>query len=81
VIDHKAEALPRGDAMMLVYEGGLVEYPDAIQLQQSELRSFRFVPVGELNRLASETLAYRVRQAMHARHEGTVVETVNGRTV
>lgn len=81
VIDHKSEPPPRGDAIMLVYDGGELDDPKAIRLQESELLSYRFVSNDELDRHVSEAFAYRVRQALRARRDGIVIEIVNGRAV
>ncbi len=81
VIDHKSQPPPRGDSTMLVYEGGVMRDPSSIRLPESELRSFRFVPDEELERLVSERFAYRVRQAVRAFREGTTVEIVDGHAV
>jgi 8-oxo-dGTP pyrophosphatase MutT (NUDIX family) len=81
VLDHKSEPPPRGDAILLIYDGGQLDDPEAIRLQEAELRSYRFVPVTELDRLVTEAFAYRVRQALRARRDGIVIEIVNGRAV
>lgn len=81
VIDHQADPPPRGDSMMLIYDGGLMEHPETIHLRETELRSFRFVPVEALDQFASERLAFRVRQALRAWREGTMVEIVNGQVI
>jgi 8-oxo-dGTP diphosphatase len=82
VIDHQTDPPPRGDSMMLIYyEGGVLARPEATRLNEPELRSFRFASENELDLLLNERLVYRIRQAMRASREGTVVEIVNGRTV
>lgn len=78
VIDHRNDPPPRGDSIMLIYDGGVMADPSVIRLQADELRSYRFVPPGELERYVNERFAFRVRQALGAREQGCPVEIING---
>lgn len=79
VIDHQSEPMPRGDSTMIIYDGGVLMDPSSIRLQESELRSFRFMEENELAEFLTATLAFRVRCAIKAVEGGTMVEIVDGR--
>ena len=81
VLEHQIEPAPRGDSLMFVYDGGVIDDASSITLQASELLSFRFVPVDQLERITTERLSRRVRQALAARESGRFVEMVNGEAV
>lgn len=78
VIDHRTDPPPKGDSIMIVYDGGALADPETIRLQTDELGSYQFVPVDELEQYLTERLAYRVRQALRARDEGCTAEIING---
>ncbi|MDQ3444338.1 MAG: NUDIX hydrolase [Chloroflexota bacterium] len=77
-IEHKTENPPQGNSIMFIYCCGTLLDASVIQLQEEELRSFRFVAAEDLGRLMNAGLAHRVRCAVRARHEGTTFEIVNG---
>jgi ADP-ribose pyrophosphatase YjhB (NUDIX family) len=81
VIAHYTDPLPRGDAIMFVYEGGVLYDPGQIVLQTSELKSFRFVHPDRLEELITERLALRLRMAIIARNTGKTFEIVNGKVI
>jgi hypothetical protein len=81
VIAHYTDPLPRGDAIMFMYDGGVLDDPGQIRLQTSELKSFRFVHPDNLEQLTTERLALRLRMAMIARESGRTVEIVNGKVI
>lgn len=81
VMDHTTEPPSQGDAIMLIYAGGVLDAPGSIRLRTSELRSYRFIPDETLDHLVSPSFAFRVRQALHARREGIVIEIINGSAV
>lgn len=79
VVEH--QTVDGRDSTMFLYDAGRVPSSIALTLPPAELRSFRFCPEAELGELVVERLARRVRMALIARHEGTVVELVNGERV
>ncbi|MEJ7838961.1 MAG: NUDIX hydrolase [Thermomicrobiales bacterium] len=81
VLSHTSDPLPRGDAIMFQYDGGLLDDPTLITLQKSELISFRFVPLEDMERLVTERLATRLRAAIRARASGATLELVNGKAI
>lgn len=78
VMDHQTLPPPRGDSIMFVYDGGVLADLSAIVLQASELRSFRFLPAGELGSVVNSRLASRMTAALRARREGILIERNNG---
>jgi ADP-ribose pyrophosphatase YjhB (NUDIX family) len=78
VMEHQIEPEPRGDSLMFVYNGGVLEDASHIRLQADELRSFRFVEADQLERITTDRLARRIRQALIARERGVFIEMVNG---
>lgn len=81
VIDHKSEPMPRGDSTMIIYDGGVLTDPSLIRLEETELRSFRFLAEVDLAEFLTASLAFRVRSASRAVELGTMVEIVDGRRV
>jgi ADP-ribose pyrophosphatase YjhB (NUDIX family) len=81
VLSHQIDPPPRGDSIMFVYDGGVVSDSSAIRLQKSELVSFRFVAGENLEQVATERLAKRVRGAIIARETGRTIEMVNGKVI
>ena len=81
VLAHQTDPAPRGDSIMFVYDGGVVTDTTAIRLQTSELVSFRFVPAEDLEQVATERLAKRIRAAIIARETGRTIEMVNGKVI
>ncbi len=63
---------------MFVYDGGVMENPDAIQLASGELASFRFVEPDDLKALMAARLDRRARAALRALAEGSLSELENG---
>lgn len=78
VLDHQTLPPPRHDSMMFVYDGGTIADPATIVLQESELRSFRFLAPGDLEIVMKPRLASRMREALRARHEGILIERHDG---
>lgn len=81
VIDHKSESMPQGDSTMIIYDGGVLTNPSLIRLNETELRSFRFMAEEELDEFMTVSLAFRVRSAIRAVEAGTMIEIVDGRRV
>lgn len=78
VLDHQHDPPPRGDAIMFVYDGGLLEGPTSMTLPAAELASCAFVAPSDLDERVIPRLARRIRWAIEARREGRVVELGNG---
>lgn len=78
VIDHQHDPPPRGDSIMFVYDLGTLHNTTALYPAPDELRSYAFVHPGELDSITSTRLAGRVRAALKARTEDTMIELVNG---
>ncbi len=77
VVEH--QTVPgRGDSVMFIYDGGVLPAGMALTLPSAELRSYRFVASSDLETLAVPRLANRLRSALQARSEGTVIELDNG---
>lgn len=81
VLDHQTLPPPRHDSMMFVYDGGTITDSATIVLQESELRSFRFLPPVELETVLNLRLASRMREALRARNDGILIERHDGTIV
>jgi 8-oxo-dGTP diphosphatase len=81
VIEHKIEALPHGDSIMFIYDGGFLADASAVQLRKDELHSYRFAQPEDLAQLMSPGLANRLCHALRAKYEGMTIELVNGTVV
>jgi hypothetical protein len=66
---------------MFVYDGGIISDSSAIRLQASELVSYRFIARDDLEQVATERLARRIRAAIIARETGRTIEMVNGKVI
>ena len=66
---------------MFIYDGGTVRDPEVIRLSDDELASFRFVEPSQLDALMQARLARRVRAALRALADDTLVELENGTVV
>ncbi|MCD1145584.1 NUDIX hydrolase [Kocuria sp. LUK] len=67
-----------GDSVSFVYDGGTIAADTPLRIQEEELLSHRWAAPEELDRWLRPGLALRLRRALDALREGTVVETVNG---
>lgn len=77
VIEH--QTVPgRGDSLMFVYDGGILPQDVPLTLPAAELHSYRFVAASDLDDITSPRLANRLRVALRARTEGTLIELHNG---
>jgi 8-oxo-dGTP diphosphatase len=68
----------RSESLMFLYDGGVLDDASTIQLPGEELASFRFVEPAQLDEFLIARLARRVRAALSALADGTVVELENG---
>lgn len=71
----------RTESLMFIYDGGVLDDPSTIRLPADELASSRFVDPDEMDGLMVARLTRRVRAALHALNEGTVVELEDGTPV
>ena len=71
----------RSESVMFIYDGGTVRDPEVIRLSDDELASFRFVEPSQLDALMQARLARRVRAALRALADDTLVELENGTVV
>jgi len=78
VMMHATLPPPRGDSIMFVYDGGIIKDTSRIELDASELASYRFVAPDELTAVLSPRLARRMEMALHSRLSGRMVELVSG---
>ena len=74
VFDHRSEPDPKGDAIMLIYDGGEIADPSAIALDGKEITGSRFVELGELETYVTTRMAARLRAAIRARSEHRLIE-------
>ena len=70
---------PRGDALRLVYDGGVLADASGLHLPADELASAEFVDLDVVDRRCGEPLARRVRAAVEAVETGALVELEDGR--
>jgi 8-oxo-dGTP pyrophosphatase MutT (NUDIX family) len=70
---------PRGDALRLVYDGGVLASTDGLRLPADELASAEFVGLDVVDHRCGEPLARRVRAAVEALETGALVELEDGR--
>jgi 8-oxo-dGTP diphosphatase len=70
----------RTEGLMLIFDGGILtpQQTAQIQLPAEELRSWAWCTEQEAAERLSELLARRIRAAMRARAEGTVLYLENG---
>jgi 8-oxo-dGTP pyrophosphatase MutT (NUDIX family) len=68
----------RTESMMFVYDGGLLPLDALLRLPADELSAYRFVPVEDLGEVTIERLARRIRAALKALADGTVIELESG---
>lgn len=68
----------RSESLMFIYDGGVLSDPSTIHLPPDELASFRFVDPSEMDALMVERLPRRIRAALAALADGTVVELEDG---
>ncbi len=73
-IQHVAASAPRGDMLVYLYDGGVIDDPTTIAIDAYEIRAAHFVP---LDRVADHTvpvMTERLYAAMRARNEGRMIE-------
>lgn len=79
VVDHQTDGGERGDSVMFVYGGGVLEEATLNRVAPTvEGRGVVLVDPLRLDEVTIPRLAGRIRHAMAAREIGRVVEAVNG---
>ncbi len=78
VIEHQRAAGPKGDSIMCIYDGGVLDDPACIRLPPDELGAVAFVPRSRLADHLSAKLARRLGAALDARADGSVAELQDG---
>ncbi|WP_162938537.1 NUDIX domain-containing protein [Mycobacterium kyogaense] len=81
VLDHQTDEGDRGDSVMFVYDGGVVDEADLRSVPASqEGHGMAFVDPATLAGATLPRLAQRIRAALIARHTARFVEMINGET-
>lgn len=78
IVDTRSQPAPKGDAIMIVYDGGIIEDPAALQPDGDEIAQVRLTPVDQLDQVCTPQMATRLRAAIRARELGTTIEIVDG---
>lgn len=79
VLDHQTDEGDRGDSVMFVYDGGVVDEAALRSIPASEEgRGVVLVDPTDLDRATIVRLANRIRAALTARETTQLVEAVNG---
>jgi 8-oxo-dGTP diphosphatase len=78
VVDHQTDGGGRGDSVMFVYDGGVVEESALNVVPTDEGRGVVLVDTSDLCSATIPRLANRIRHAPAARETGGMVEAVNG---
>jgi 8-oxo-dGTP diphosphatase len=77
-LDHQTDGGGRGNSVMFVYDGGVIEESACRATPTDEGRDVAFVDPLRLDDVTIPRLANRIRHALIARETGGVVEAVNG---
>lgn len=78
VVDHQTDGGERGDSVMFVYDGGVVDESALNVVPTDEGRGVVLVDPPDLVDVTIPRLANRIRHALAARETGGMVEAVNG---
>jgi 8-oxo-dGTP diphosphatase len=78
VIDHQTDGGDRGNSVMFVYDGGVVEESTLHAVPSEEWRGVVLIDPKDLTGVTIPRLVARIRHALTARETAGVVETVNG---
>lgn len=74
VLDHRTQPPPKGDAMMFVYDGGVITSPELLKPDEVEIKQVHFVSIDGLDGLVTDRMAARIRSALRARDKNKVIE-------
>jgi 8-oxo-dGTP pyrophosphatase MutT (NUDIX family) len=78
VLDHQTDGGEKGNSVMFVYDGGVIEESALCRVRSDEGRGVVLVDPKDLGSVTIPRLAHRIRCALTARETGGVVEAVNG---
>lgn len=78
VMDSRNQPAPKGNAVMFVYDGGVIEDPAIIQPDPKEIAQVKFVPLDRVDRYCTPQMALRLRTAMAARKRNHLIEIADG---
>ena len=79
VLDHQTDGGDRGDSVMFVYDGGVLDEADLADVpSDDEGRGVVLVDPSDVDQVTIPRLANRIRSALVARKTGRVAEAVNG---
>jgi len=79
VLDHQTDGGDRGDSVMFVYDGGVLDEADLADVPaDDEGRGVVLVDPSDVDQVTIPRLANRIRSALVARKTGRVAEAVNG---
>lgn len=78
VIDHQTDGGERGNSVMFVYDGGVVEESALRAVPSDEGRGVVFIDPLDLSSVTISRLANRIRHALAARETGGLVEAIDG---
>jgi 8-oxo-dGTP diphosphatase len=79
VLDHQTDGGDRGDSVMFVYDGGVLDEATLGNVvPDDEGRGVVLVEPWDVDRVTIPRLANRIRSALTARQTGRVAEAVNG---
>lgn len=81
VFDSRAQPAPKGDAIMLIYDGGIINDPSTVHIDTREVARFHFEPAERLHKFCAPHMANRLQAALRARELGSTIEVVNGNPV
>ncbi len=70
VVEHQTGLGERGDSIMFIYDGGVLDPTQQVRLPADELRSYSYVRADELGTCMGFRLTNRLRLALDARNSG-----------
>lgn len=81
VFDSRSQPAPKGDAVMLIYDGGVINDPSILQQDGEEIANVRFVPGNRIEQFCTPQMAIRLRAALIARKSGRTIEITDGKVL
>lgn len=81
VFDHRSEPEPKGDAIMLIYDGGVLRDHSQPQPNPNEIAAHHFVSISEAHHHCADRMVIRLRAALKARREQGTIEMDDGAPV
>ncbi len=80
-LEWQGEVAGLSDALLFVYDGGVLSDLDSVRMPADELVSCRFVEPDDLETYVIDRLARRLRAALRALRDGVLVELEHGADV